>query len=101
MSHVEPGVEQTISESALNLWAQAISHIASHYRVTCSPGAIQANAPWFAGKNKPLALTQLARRGGAVVSCAGYHKTAVQPVAFTGCGGATRRPNYGNRALQR
>ncbi len=64
MSHVEPGVEQTISESALNLWAQAISHIASHYRVTCSPGAIQANAPWFAGKNKPLALTQLARQAG-------------------------------------
>lgn len=54
MSHVEPGAEETISEPAPEpVRAQAISHIASHYRVTCSPGAIQANAPWFAGKNKP------------------------------------------------
>lgn len=53
MSHVEPGVEQTISESALNLWAQAISHIASHYRVTCSPGAIQATLRGLPEKINP------------------------------------------------
>ena len=64
MSRIDPVAEEMIGDLALSQWAQAITHIASHYRVTCSPGAIQANAPWFAGKNKPLALTQLARQAG-------------------------------------
>lgn len=64
MSDVEPVVEDAIGEPTLSQWAQAMTHIASHYRVACSPGAIQANAPWFEGKSKTLALTQLARQAG-------------------------------------
>ena len=64
MSQVDPHTEDVIGEPTLSQWAQAMTHIAGHYRVTCSPGAIQANAPWFAGKNRSLALTQLARQAG-------------------------------------
>ncbi|MBJ9296627.1 type I secretion system permease/ATPase [Citrobacter werkmanii] len=64
MSDVDSHAEEAIGEQALSQWAQAMTHIASHYRVACSPGAIQANAPWFAGKNRTLALAQLARQAG-------------------------------------
>lgn len=64
MTRTAPPFNQTCDERVLSQWARAISHTASHYRIACSPGAIQANAPWFAGKNKTQALTQLARQGG-------------------------------------
>lgn len=64
MSDVDTHAEDAIGEHALSQWAQAMTHIASHYRVTCSPGAIRANAPWFAGKNRAMALSQLARQAG-------------------------------------
>lgn len=50
MTRAAPDVEKVLSERALSQWAQAISHVAGHYRVACSPGSIQANAPWFRGK---------------------------------------------------
>ena len=40
MSDVEPVVEDAIGEPTLSQWAQAMTHIACHYRVACSPGAI-------------------------------------------------------------
>ncbi|RZM91145.1 MULTISPECIES: type I secretion system permease/ATPase [unclassified Escherichia] len=64
MTRTAPPFNQVCDERVLSQWARAISHTASHYRIACSPGAIQANAPWFAGKNKTQALTQLARQGG-------------------------------------
>jgi ATP-binding cassette subfamily C protein LapB len=50
MSDLDSHADDVIGEHALSQWAQAMTHIANHYRVACSPGAIQANAPWFAGK---------------------------------------------------
>lgn len=64
MSDVDTHAEDAIGEHALSQWALAMTHIASHYRVACSPGAIQANAPWFAGKSRAMALAQLARQAG-------------------------------------
>lgn len=64
MSDLDSHAEDAISEHALSQWAQAMTHIANHYRVACSPGAIQANAPWFAGKSRATALSQLARQAG-------------------------------------
>lgn len=64
MSTTPHPVEELLSERALNNWALAISHIAAHYRVVCSPGTIQANAPWFKGKALLSALTQLSREAG-------------------------------------
>lgn len=55
MTRTAPPFNQTCDERVLSQWARAISHTASHYRIACSPGAIQANAPWFAGKNKTQA----------------------------------------------
>ena len=56
--------DEPIDDRALSQWALAISHIARHYRVACSPGTIQANAPWFRGKPRQVALGQLSRQSG-------------------------------------
>lgn len=64
MTHAAPHAEEIITEKALSNWALAIGHIAAHYRVACSPGSIQANAPWFRGKVRIQALAQLARQAG-------------------------------------
>lgn len=64
MSDLDSHAEDAISEHDLSQWAQAMTHIANHYRVACSPGAIQANAPWFAGKSRATALSQQARQAG-------------------------------------
>lgn len=64
MSHTPPPVDELLTERALGNWAQAISHVAGHYRVVCSPGTIQANAPWFKDKGTIPALTQLSRQAG-------------------------------------
>lgn len=64
MSDLDSHADDAIGEHALSQWAQAMTHIANHYRVVCSPGAIQANAPWFAGKSRATALSQLARQAG-------------------------------------
>lgn len=53
-----------LTEQTLQRWALAISHIANHYRIACSPGTLQANAPWFRDKSLLPALTQLSRQGG-------------------------------------
>lgn len=37
MTRAAPDVEEVLSERALSQWAQAISHVAGHYRVACSP----------------------------------------------------------------
>jgi len=64
MSQTPPPVDEHLTEHALSHWAQLISHVAAHYRVACSPGTIQANAPWFKDKNMLSALTQLSRQAG-------------------------------------
>ncbi|WP_202306897.1 type I secretion system permease/ATPase [Dryocola clanedunensis] len=64
MSHTPPPAQEHLSEQALGNWAHAISHVAAHYRVVCSPGTIQANAPWFKDKAMLSALTQLSRQAG-------------------------------------
>ena len=40
MSDLDSHAKDAISEHALSQWAQAMTHIACHYRVACSPGAI-------------------------------------------------------------
>lgn len=64
MSKIPPPVDELLTEQALSHWAHAISHVAAHYRVVCSPGTIQANAPWFKDKELLSALTQLSRQAG-------------------------------------
>ncbi|KFC06546.1 putative ATP-binding component of a type I secretion protein [Trabulsiella guamensis ATCC 49490] len=64
MTHTSPPVEELLTERALSHWALAISHVAAHYRVACSPGTLQANAPWFKDKGMYSALTQLSRQAG-------------------------------------
>ncbi|MCE0848052.1 type I secretion system permease/ATPase [Buttiauxella sp. A2-C1_F] len=64
MSQIPPPVDESLTEQALSNWAHAISHVAAHYRVVCSPGTIQANAPWFKDKGLLSALTQLSRQAG-------------------------------------
>lgn len=64
MSNIPPPVDERLTEQALSNWAHAISHVAAHYRVVCSPGTIQANAPWFKNKGLLSALTQLSRQAG-------------------------------------
>lgn len=63
MNRIDTG-NMFLSEVTLQRWALAVSHIASHYRIACSPGTLQANAPWFKDKSLLPALTQLARQGG-------------------------------------
>jgi len=53
-----------LTDVALGQWAQAVSHVASRYRIACSPGTLQANAPWLKGKPMILALSQLAKEAG-------------------------------------
>lgn len=76
MTRAAPDVEEVLSERALSQWAQAISYVAGHYRVACSPGSIQANAPWFRGKSRTTALTQLARQAGLSFHAPDIDKTA-------------------------
>lgn len=63
MNHADTA-DTFLTEQTLQRWAIAISHIANHYRIACSPGTIQANAPWFRDKSLLPALTQLSRQGG-------------------------------------
>ena len=64
MKHTDPTQNEPISDQALAHWAQAFSHVADHYRVACSPGALVADAPWLSGKPMINALTLLAREAG-------------------------------------
>ena len=64
MTHADIPGDERITAPALANWARAMSHIATHYRIACSPGALQASAPWFQDKPMPQALSQLARQAG-------------------------------------
>ena len=64
MTHATLPEDEALSGPMLDRWALAIGDVAAHYRVSCSPGTIQANAPWFQGKPWLPALTQLARQSG-------------------------------------
>ncbi|EOD1045134.1 TPA: type I secretion system permease/ATPase [Citrobacter farmeri] len=64
MTHADIPGDERITTPALANWARAMSHIAAHYRIACSPGALQASAPWFKDKPMPQALSQLARQAG-------------------------------------
>ncbi|MTH48527.1 type I secretion system permease/ATPase [Intestinirhabdus alba] len=64
MIHVDIPADEPISSHALANWARAMSHIATHYRIACSPGTLQASAPWFKDKSMGQALPQLARQAG-------------------------------------
>jgi len=78
MSQIPPPVDESLTEQALSNWAHAISHVAAHYRVVCSPGTIQANAPWFRGKGMLSALTQLSRQAGL-----SFHLLSAPQLAIT------------------
>ncbi|HIC2038920.1 type I secretion system permease/ATPase [Enterobacter soli] len=64
MKHIDPSQNEPVTDQALAHWAQAFSHVADHYRVACSPGALVADAPWLSGKPMISALTLLAREAG-------------------------------------
>ncbi|HED3855869.1 type I secretion system permease/ATPase [Enterobacter soli] len=64
MKHIDPSQNEPITDQSLAHWAQAFSHVADHYRVACSPGALVADAPWLSGKPMISALTLLAREAG-------------------------------------
>ncbi|MFX4312455.1 type I secretion system permease/ATPase, partial [Enterobacter sp. 63] len=64
MKHIDPSQNEPITDQSLAHWAQAFSHVADHYRVACSPGALVADAPWLSSKPMISALTLLAREAG-------------------------------------
>lgn len=64
MKHIDPSQNEPVTDQTLAHWAQAFSHVADHYRVACSPGALVADAPWLSGKPMINALTLLAREAG-------------------------------------
>lgn len=64
MSNLDSHADDVIGEHALSQWAQAMTHIANHYRVACSHGAIGPTPHGFAGKSRATALSQLARQAG-------------------------------------
>lgn len=49
---------------SLSHWAAAISYVAGHYRLTFSPGALQASARWLEKRPLPQVLQHLARQAG-------------------------------------
>jgi ATP-binding cassette subfamily C protein LapB len=77
MSQTASPAGEYLSEQALTQWAHAISHVAGHYRVVCSPGTIQANAPWFKDKTRVPALTQLSRQAGLSFHLLGNTEKAI------------------------
>lgn len=74
--------EETLTQEALEHWAQAFGYVATRYRVACSPGALVAGAPWLQGKSKIPALTGLAREAASPFSCS---PTARSPSTAGAC----------------
>ena len=64
MTQNDSDQQAPLSQQSLELWAQAFGYVATRYRVTCSPGALVASAPWLKDKPKIPALTGLARDAG-------------------------------------
>lgn len=56
--------QELLDAKALNAWVAAISQVATHYRLTFSPGGLQAMARWQLGKPLATALKNMARHIG-------------------------------------
>jgi ATP-binding cassette subfamily C protein LapB len=69
--------EESLTQEALEHWAQAFGYVATRYRVACSPGALVASAPWLQGKSKTPALTGLAREAGLTFHLLNNDHTAI------------------------
>ena len=69
--------EESLTQEALEHWAQAFGYVATRYRVACSPGALVASAPWLQGKAKTPALTGLAREAGLTFRLLNNDHTAI------------------------
>ena len=69
--------EESLTQEALEHWAQAFGYVATRYRVACSPGALVASAPWLQGKAKTPALTGLAREAGLTFRLLNNDQTAI------------------------
>lgn len=61
MSDLDSHADDVIGEHALSQWAQAMTHIANHYRVACSP-AQSVPTPHGLREKPGHALSQLARQ---------------------------------------
>lgn len=56
--------QETLDARALNDWVAVISQVATHYRLSFSPGGLQAMARWQLGKPLSVALNNMARHVG-------------------------------------
>lgn len=56
--------QEVLEPKALNAWVVAITQAATHYRLSFSPGGLQAMARWQLGKPMGVALKNMARHVG-------------------------------------
>lgn len=62
----DPEATENMSHT-LSHWAAAMSYVASYYRLSFSPGALQASARWLGQHDFSAALQSLARQAGLTV----------------------------------
>ena len=68
MSNVQDSQDPLAAESEkLDSWVQAICRVASHYRLTYSPGSVKSVARWQRGRPLPAVLKNMARHAGLSV----------------------------------
>ena len=56
--------QEMLEARALSDWVAVISQVATHYRLSFSPGGLQAMARWQLGKPLSVALNNMARHVG-------------------------------------
>ena len=68
MSHPDE-VQDNLAAEPENVegWTQAICRIASHYRLSYSPGSVKSVARWQRGRSLPMMLKNMARHAGLSV----------------------------------
>ncbi|MEH0834273.1 type I secretion system permease/ATPase [Pectobacterium cacticida] len=60
----DKSTERGDDTTMLTHWASAVAYVANHYRLSFSPGALQASARWLEQSPLPQALRHLARQAG-------------------------------------
>lgn len=80
MSDLDSHADDVIGEHALSQWAQAMTHIANHYRVACSP-AQSVPTPHGLREKPGHGPVATGASGGTVISCAEYRHAGVRSMA--------------------
>ncbi|EMH4160816.1 type I secretion system permease/ATPase [Pluralibacter gergoviae] len=65
--HQDADKPETAGADNIDAWAQAICRVASHYRLTYSPGSVKSVARWQRGRPLPSMLKNMSRHAGLSV----------------------------------